>query len=331
MRSFSGGQIINNALKSAKHVVVVGAGFLGLDMAFIAKQRGVKVTLVCPQAILRRIFTPAMSEMYRAFFVKNGVHVIMGVRCTNILVRDAVVVGVRLADGVELDSDMVVVACGVQPNIDLVRGQVQLEKETPTPGILVDPYLLTSVPGVFAVGDVAAMRYAQHDPGAIRHSSNARRSGGLVAESLLKVIQASDARRGSKVPASKSKEIEDAWGDQEHSLSNILRPELGLRPYVPHPSYDLEHFGFSGYVTGDRVGPDFVMIGTSMSVDEKMLTIWLWENRIVGAFVSSPTEEERALLDEATEDQWLIQGVPWLRECRDAREALQHIRNNYVL
>ena len=56
-------------------------------------------------------------------------------------------VGVRLKDGRELECDMVMVACGVIPNIELFRDQLQLEKNTKTPAVLVDPFLLTSVPG----------------------------------------------------------------------------------------------------------------------------------------------------------------------------------------
>eukprot|EP00300_Choanocystis_sp_HF-7_P033608 c4598_g1_i2.p1 GENE.c4598_g1_i2~~c4598_g1_i2.p1 ORF type:complete len:1117 (+),score=273.05 c4598_g1_i2:1-3351(+) len=323
LRTFSTGLKINEYLGFAKKVVVVGGGFLGLDIAYIARSRGLDVTLVCSSDhVLRRIFTPVMSQMYQDFFVSHGVKLAMGKACVQVFADHERVVGVGLKDGTRIDCDMCVVACGVCPNIDLVRGQCQLEKGTSTPAILVDSFLVTSVPGVYAIGDVCAMRYAQHNPGAIRHCSNARMGGSHVVETLLDAIQTTK-RRASRVSDVSHKPKPTKAEDQ---ILELLRPGMGARPFVPHPAYDVNHFHFKGYVTGDRLGPDFVMVGNDMGPNSKMVTFWMWENRVVGAYVSNPTPEEKLLLDEATRDQWYIEHMPELRTMTDAYHALEHLR-----
>eukprot|EP00300_Choanocystis_sp_HF-7_P013683 c18404_g1_i1.p1 GENE.c18404_g1_i1~~c18404_g1_i1.p1 ORF type:complete len:299 (+),score=49.08 c18404_g1_i1:332-1228(+) len=296
-------------------------------MAHIAKLRGLEVTLVCSSPyILRRIFTPEMSDMYMEFFKQHGVEMLMGLTCTNILVRHGHVTGVRLCDGTEMPADMVVIGCGVRPNIDLFRDQLALEHGTKTPGILVDPYLLTSVPGVYAIGDVAAMRFCQHNPGAMRHYCNAKAAGTLVTKLLLAAAKQIEHVR------SKSIARDPAQGLVPSRLGHdkVLVPaSTEITPYVPHPSYDVAHFGFRGYVSGDRLGPDFVMIGERMDSKHKLVTFWLWENRVVGAFVSDPSDEEKALLDQATSEQWYIQDVPTLRHIKSAHHAIKHVRQHH--
>lgn len=334
LRTYAGGLTINSYLDRAKNVVVIGGGFLGLDMAYMARNRGLNVTLVCSSAcVLRRVFTEEMAQMYQDFFERNGVKMCMGSGCKNILVREGKVVGVRLRDQSELECDMVMAACGVVPNIDLFRGQLQLEKNTSTPGVLVDAYLLTSVPGVYAIGDVCAMRFAQHNPGAIRHLSNAALSGARVAQALISAadsISSTPKRRGSKLGLS-ARRCTSGRSTVQERMMQALVPGCDAIPYAPHPAYDVNHFDLRGYVSGDRLGPDFVMVGTDMGPDGKLVTFWLWENRVVGAFVSNPSFEEKALLDEATKEQWLIENMPELRVLRNAYEALDHIKKHHRL
>eukprot|EP00300_Choanocystis_sp_HF-7_P021039 c20726_g3_i2.p1 GENE.c20726_g3_i2~~c20726_g3_i2.p1 ORF type:complete len:573 (-),score=139.06 c20726_g3_i2:177-1895(-) len=331
LRTYEVGLKLDACLDRSKSIIIVGGGFLGLDIAYIARNRGLDVTLVCSSKyVLRRVFTPQMSQMYQDFFASHGVKLVMGNQCTHILSEKGRVVGVRLKDGAQLACEMCVVACGVAPNIELARGQLQLEKGTSTPAILVDSFLVTSVPGVYAIGDVCAMRYAQHNPGAIRHCSNARLGGMHVVETLLDAMQ-TNKHRASRVthmlPAAHTK----TEANQQEQILQILKPGTGARPFVPHPAYDVNHFHFKGYVSGDRLGPDFVMVGSDMGPSSKMATFWLWENRVVGAYVSNPTQEEKDLLDEATRDQWYILNMPELRAMTNADEALEHIRTQHRL
>lgn len=332
LRTFAGGLAINRHLQLATNVVVVGGGFLGLDMAYIARRRGVDTTIVGGNQLLERVFTPGMASIYQNFFESNGVTVITKNRCSNILVREGRVVGVTLQDGSRISCDMVMVACGVVPNVELFRDQLKLEKGTNTPGVLVDPYLLTSVPGVYAIGDVCAMRYSQHNPGAIRHLSHAQASGTSVARMLVSALDAGDRstrRRGSKVVLSKAGG--SARSTIQDRMMDALVPGSSAEPYTPHPAYDVNHFNFLGRVSGDRLGPDFLMVGHDMGPGNKMLTLWLWENRIVGAFISNPTEPERQLLDEATSNQWYVINLPEIRAMTDALEALEHIKKFHKL
>eukprot|EP00300_Choanocystis_sp_HF-7_P042515 c9262_g1_i1.p1 GENE.c9262_g1_i1~~c9262_g1_i1.p1 ORF type:complete len:229 (+),score=36.96 c9262_g1_i1:150-836(+) len=223
---------------------------------------------------------------------------------------------------------MVTVACGVIPNVDLFRDQLQLEKQAKSPGILVDSFLLTSVPGVYAIGDVCAMRYTQHNPGAIRHLSNATTSGRHVARELMIALRAADGpvpkRRGSKL----LNPILGSVNEFQDAVMHALRPGTGANPYMPHPTFELNHFGIQGYVTGDKMGPltDFFLLGTGISKAESVIALWLWESRLVGAFVSNPSNEDKLLLDQATNEQWYIESVPVLRVKTTVKEVLEHIK-----
>eukprot|EP00300_Choanocystis_sp_HF-7_P030482 c39320_g1_i1.p1 GENE.c39320_g1_i1~~c39320_g1_i1.p1 ORF type:complete len:569 (+),score=119.71 c39320_g1_i1:64-1707(+) len=327
LRSLEVGRKIDKFLDKSNKIVVVGAGFLGLDMVYIARQRGLQVTLVGGSQLLQNIFTRDMANQYRAFLEHNGITVITNNICTQILARGNRVVGVVLADGTTLDCDMVTVACGVIPNVELFRGQLELEKNTTTPGLLVDSFLLTSVPGVYAIGDLCAMRYSQHNPGAIRHLSNARYSGVHVGRGLMTAMLVTNSHRRSQVSTQKlsgkcAKEYQD-------KIMRALMPGSGADPYVAHPTYDINHFNFRGFVSGDRLGPDFIQVGQDMGPHNKMVNLWLWENRLVGAFVSNPTDAEKELLNQATKDQWYICDIPELRLKTEAVEALAHIANNH--
>eukprot|EP00300_Choanocystis_sp_HF-7_P030248 c39034_g1_i1.p1 GENE.c39034_g1_i1~~c39034_g1_i1.p1 ORF type:complete len:549 (+),score=114.96 c39034_g1_i1:137-1783(+) len=332
LRTFAGGVQLSDSLKSSSHLVVIGAGFLGLDLAYIARCRGVGVTVVCSSnQLLRRIFTPEMAQMYQDFFTANGVQFVMGAAAKTILVRSGEVCGVGLADGRVVDCDLAVVACGVIPNVDLIRNQLQMEKGTKTPGILVDAFLLTSVPGVYAIGDVCALRFSQHNPGAIRHFSNAQHSGELVARSILSSLKTVPyQRRGSKITITTDNTRSEggAASIPEKMMRALVPGRSSVVPYAPHPAYDVNHFELRGYVSGDRLGPDFVMVG-KMGPRDKMVTFWLWENRVVGAFVTNPSNDEKVLLDEATKNQWYIHDLPKLRTLTDASAALYHIRTHH--
>ena len=177
------------------------------------------------------------------------------------------------------------------------------------------------------------MRYSQHNPGAIRHISNAIASGVCVARALMMALDSlAEPRRGSKVesarknPNSRSTIVVDTISDK---LMRALLPGSGALPHTPHPAYDVNHFNLRGYVSGDRLGPDFVMVGRDMGPGEKMVTFWLWECRVVGAYVSNPTDKDKSLLDEATREQWYIENLPELRDMTNAYEALEHIKHHH--
>ncbi|MCW4010598.1 MAG: FAD-dependent oxidoreductase [Candidatus Bathyarchaeota archaeon] len=141
--------------EGAKSAVVIGAGLIGISVTEALTKRGVKVTLVELQdKILSLLLDPTASEIVEAVVRKAGVNVVPGQSVQKILGKpdnDAVVGSVVLTKGDQVPCDMVIVAIGVIPRIELAAGtDVKTNR-----GIVVDNCMQTNVPDVYASGDVA--------------------------------------------------------------------------------------------------------------------------------------------------------------------------------
>jgi len=146
-----------NIIRDAEHArraVVIGGGLLGLEAARGLRARGVDATVVHPAPWLmeRRLDRPSAVLLQRALH-GLGVEVLLGAQAASIAGASKVC-GVMLEDGRELPADLVVIAAGVMPDVDLAR-DAGLEVER---GIIVDDELRTSTPGVYAVGECVQHR-----------------------------------------------------------------------------------------------------------------------------------------------------------------------------
>jgi 3-phenylpropionate/trans-cinnamate dioxygenase ferredoxin reductase subunit len=157
-------------------VAVIGAGWIGCEVAAAARTLGCEVVLIeraeTPlEAVLGRELGTLFADLHR----ENGVRLLSGARV------DAIEDGrVRLSDGSAVDCDTVVVGVGVAPNTALAAGLAIDD------GIVVDEYLRTSAPDVFAAGDVASAfhpRYGRHVR--VEHWANALHQGPAAARSML--------------------------------------------------------------------------------------------------------------------------------------------------
>lgn len=162
----------------ARHAVIVGAGFIGLEVASALRARNVDVTVVSPDARpLEKILGRELGDFVRKLHEDHGVRFRLGARPASI--GDA---AVTLQSGEALPADLVVAGIGVEPAMELaVRAGLAVDR-----GILVDEFLQTSAPGVFAAGDVA--RYPDPrtgEPVRVEHWAVAQRQGRLAARNLL--------------------------------------------------------------------------------------------------------------------------------------------------
>ena len=145
------------ALKSrldaaARHVVVLGAGFIGLEFAAVAARRGVAVTVIeMADRPLARALSPVMSGFFRAAHEAMGVGFRFGAKVVRIEGRDGHVAAVVLGDGQALPADLVVVGIGVVPNAELAADAGLPVSD----GIEVDATLATPDPAISAIGDCA--------------------------------------------------------------------------------------------------------------------------------------------------------------------------------
>ncbi len=170
-------------------VVVVGAGWIGTEVAASARQRGLEVTLVAPDAVpLERVLGREVGGVYRDIHTDHGVRMLMGTR-VEAFEGDGAVERVRTSDGRHLECDFVVVGIGVQPRTGLAaRAGLAIGD-----GILVDEHLRTSVPGVFAAGDVACAQHPFYrERIRVEHWANALRQGPIAARNMLGAGHACD-------------------------------------------------------------------------------------------------------------------------------------------
>lgn len=170
-------------------VVVIGAGWIGAEVAASARQRGLQVSVVEPAAVpLERVLGAEVGAIYRDIHVDHGVQMLLGTG-VEALEGDAVVERVRTSDGQALECDFVVVGVGVQPRMGLAE-QAGLAVDN---GIVVDEHLQTSAPGVFAAGDVANAFhpfYGEHVR--VEHWANALNQGPVAARNMLASADAYD-------------------------------------------------------------------------------------------------------------------------------------------
>lgn len=176
---------LNTRLSPGARVVIVGAGWVGLEVAAAARTLGCQVSILARSGLpLERTLGPTMSQLYADVHRDNGVDLHVGAQVEAITVADGWATGVRLADGEVLAADTIVVGIGAAPNIELASA-AGLAVDN---GVLVDQHLRTSDPDVFAVGDVAnAFHPVLGRHIRMEHWANALNQPRVAARSMLGV------------------------------------------------------------------------------------------------------------------------------------------------
>ena len=151
LRSVEDSDALRERLDRGGAVVVVGAGWIGAEVAASARQRGLEVTVLDPLAVpLERVLGAEVGAIYRDIHADHGTRMLMGTG-VEAFEGGTAVERVRTSDGRELECDFVVVGVGVEPRTELgAKAGLTLDN-----GIAVDERLRTSAPAVFAAGDVA--------------------------------------------------------------------------------------------------------------------------------------------------------------------------------
>jgi 3-phenylpropionate/trans-cinnamate dioxygenase ferredoxin reductase subunit len=237
LRSIASCDALRNALAKADRVVVVGAGWIGSEVAASARQLGKDVAMIeAARVPLERVLGNEVGEIFKQLHEDHGVALYLGVGVEGFRGADSVE-EVTLSDGTAVPGDLVVVGVGVTPRTGLAEA-AGLDIDN---GVLVDEYLATSMPGIWAAGDIAnAFHPAFGKRIRLEHWSAALNQGPAAARNML----------GQKTPYTKI-------------------------PYFFSDQYDLG-MEYSGYATdwdaivirGDRAKREFV-------------AFWLAEGRVL--------------------------------------------------
>jgi len=244
------------AKKSGK-AVLVGGGYIGLELSAALRMNDVDVTMVYPEPwCMPRLFTADIAKFYEGYYATKGVKIIKGTVASGFSSNDdGEVKEVRLKDGRVLEADIVVVGVGGRPLTTIFKGQVEEEKG----GIKTDAFFKTSVAGVYAVGDVATFPMKLYgETRRVEHVDHARKS----AEQAVKAIKASEG--GSTIE------------------------EYDYLPYFYSRAFDL-----SWQFYGDNVG-DAVIFGDNdpASSEHKFGSYWIKDGKVIGVFLESGSPEE---------------------------------------
>ncbi len=223
LRSLEDSRRIRESADKAQRAVIIGGGYIGLETSSVLAQKGVATTVVASgEKLLARMFTPEMSDFFQRYYEERGVVFVKNTKATA-LTGNGRVESVTLDNGQELPGDLVLAGIGVAPQTDLFENSaLKIEKSK---GIVVNEFLETSVPDVYATGDVVNYRDVIFDKQRhVEHWNNAVEGGKHVAGVMMGQREAY-----RQLPYFFSDEFDlswEFWGDVEEFDRVVYRGEI---------------------------------------------------------------------------------------------------------
>jgi 3-phenylpropionate/trans-cinnamate dioxygenase ferredoxin reductase subunit len=184
LRNLAETEALKERLATCRHAVIIGAGFIGLEFAAIARSKGVPVHIVeLVDRVMARVVCPDTSAYFGQKHQETGVAFSFGARVERIGGEGGKVTHVVLADGRSLPADLVLISIGVVPNEELAAA-AGLAVEN---GISVDDHLLTADPYISAIGDCASFpsRHSLKNPVRLEAVQNATDHARCVASRIV--------------------------------------------------------------------------------------------------------------------------------------------------
>jgi 3-phenylpropionate/trans-cinnamate dioxygenase ferredoxin reductase subunit len=183
LRNVEDSERIKIEFARAERVVIIGAGWIGLETAAAARAAGLDVTLlVSGDMPLQRVLGPEVAPIFDELHRSHGVDLRYRTTATELTGRHGAVTGVILSDGTRIDADMIIVGIGAVARTELAAAAgLKIDN-----GLVVDEHLRTSDPDIFAAGDIANAynpRLGRHIR--VEHWANARRQGLVAAKAML--------------------------------------------------------------------------------------------------------------------------------------------------
>jgi 3-phenylpropionate/trans-cinnamate dioxygenase ferredoxin reductase subunit len=195
LRTAQESQALTEAYAAKPRVVVVGAGWIGLEAASAARERGSEVTVVEPQSTaLAAVLGEQVGELFAEFHRQHGVQFRFGTGVEGFEGTDKVT-GVKVSGGEVIPADLVIVGVGVQPNTELAeQAGIEVATRDNGSGIVTGPDLQTSAADVYAAGDVVRWDHPLFGRSVrVEHWQNAKDTGAAAAKAMLGEDVAHDA------------------------------------------------------------------------------------------------------------------------------------------
>lgn len=169
--------------KNAKNVVIIGAGYIGVELVEAFEMQGKNVTLIdAEEKIMAKYLDKEFTDIAEKEFVDRGVNLVLGEKVSKFEGENGKVTKVVTNNG-SYEGDLVVLCIGFAPNTKLVQGKLDT---LPNGAIIIDEYMRTSKEDVFAAGDCCVVKYnPAHDTRYIPLATNAVRMGTLVARNIV--------------------------------------------------------------------------------------------------------------------------------------------------
>jgi 3-phenylpropionate/trans-cinnamate dioxygenase ferredoxin reductase subunit len=182
LRSLADSKAIAAALETAQSVVVIGGGFIGLEVAAAARKKGKAVTVLeAADRLMARVVAPLISQFYFDLHTGNGVEVVLGAMVSELVGKDGHIAAVKTRDGREFAADLLIVGIGILPNAELAQA-AGIECDG---GIVVDACSRSSDAAIVAAGDCTARRTGDGGLRRLESVQNAVEQGKSAAFALL--------------------------------------------------------------------------------------------------------------------------------------------------
>lgn len=254
LRSLKDSETIRSKSASSKEAVIVGGGFIGMEVASVLAQKNIRTTMVVREdRVWSRVFTTFMSAFFEQYYTSRGVRIVKQAQVASLEGKDAVQ-AVLLGDGKKISCDVVVVGAGAVP----VTEPVEKTGVTVENGIVVNEYLETNRPGVYAAGDIA--NYPD-----------------MIFEKRRRV---------------------EHWDNAVSQGQHWARVVVGEKePFVHVPYFFSDVFDLSYELWGDQAGASETVIRGDVNTSSFSVW-WLKDDRVAAVFVMNRPDEERQVAPE---------------------------------
>jgi len=279
LRSLDDSKAIQRSAENVKRAVVIGGGFIGMEVAAVLSQKGIEVTMILSDdRIWKRLFSPQMSSFFEGYYTSRGVRLAKNATVAELRGNETVS-SVLLADGQPITCDMVVAGIGVLPVTEMLANSgVDIGD-----GVMVNEYLETSRPDIFAAGDVANYQDVLFGKRRrVEHWDNAVSQGQYCARALM----------GERAP-----------------FKHV--------PYFFSDVFDLSYEYWGDSSGADQVAHRGDLASKSFSV------WWLRQKRLVAAFTMNRPDEERDLAPRWIEARQTLSASKLEEVSRTLPEALE--------